>query len=136
MLRRMPRQIFRTDDFGPRLRELRIERGWTQADLAHRTDVTERAIYHYETSGQYPPAPVVLRLAEAFNISMDALMGRTELRKPKPSIDNPNLLEDAEDRRLWRKFQLLRGLTDRQQQRILSMIADLAPKQQRRSGAA
>ena len=122
-LPRMPRQIHRTTDFGPRLRNLRQERGWTQVELAERAVVTPRAINHYETSGQFPPAPVVMQLAEAFDISMDAMMGRTELKKPKPSKDDPNLLKDADDRRLWKKFRQLKELGDRDQQTVLRTLA-------------
>ena len=118
----MPRQTYRTEDFGPRLKDLRAERGWTQVDLAEKAGCTARAVNHYETSGQYPPAPAVLALADTFDISMDSLMGRTEIRKPKPSRDDPDLLNDADDRRLWKKFRVLRTLTARQQQSVLQML--------------
>jgi len=123
----MPRTAYRTDDFGPRLKTLRAERGWSQRELAEKIDGTVRQINHYETSKQYPPAPVILAMADAFGITMDAMMGRVEIRRVKPARDDPDLLNDSEDRRLWRQFRLLTQLTYRQQQRVLSLIRDLVP---------
>ena len=121
----MPARAVRTADFGPRLKALRIERGWTQGELAEKIGGTLRAINYYETGDKYPPANVVADLAEAFGLSMEALMGRAELSRVKRHRDEPDLLNDPEDRRLWKKFRQLRQLPDRQQQRVIGMINDL-----------
>ena len=123
--RTMPARAIRTDDFGPRLKALRVERGWTQHQLAEMIGGTLRSINYYETGDKYPPANVVADLAEAFSISMEALMGRAELSRQKRHKDEPDLLNDPEDRRLWKKFRQLRQLTERQQQRVLGMVNDL-----------
>jgi transcriptional regulator with XRE-family HTH domain len=126
MLLHMPRRQRPTTEFGPRLRQLRMERGWTQDDLASRIKSTQRAIHYYETAGKYPPAPVVADLAAVLGVSMEALMGRNDIPEPTHRIAGLNLLDDADDRRLWKKFRLLRELSERDQAAIIRMLNTMA----------
>lgn len=122
----MPRRKRPTADFGPRLRRLRLERGWTQDDLAQRITSSQRAINYYETDGKYPPAPVVADLAVSLGVSMEALMGRDDIPEPGHRAVGLNLLEDPEDRRLWKKFRILRDSSERDQASIFRMIGMIA----------
>ncbi len=123
----MPRKKRITSDFGPRLRRLRTERGWTQDDLAQRIKGTQRAINYYETDGKFPPAPVVADLAAALGVSMEALMGRDDIPEPGHNTVGLNLLDDPNDRKLWKKFRVLRDFSERDKSsvfRMISMISD------------
>jgi transcriptional regulator with XRE-family HTH domain len=62
MITTMPRTVRLTEDFGPRLRRLRKEPGWTQAELAEKIDSTVRAIFYYEREGRFPAVPVLADL--------------------------------------------------------------------------
>jgi len=42
--------------------------------------------------------------------------------------DEPNLLTDADDRRLWKKFQLLKQLNERDQATIFRMMSAFVDK--------
>jgi putative transcriptional regulator len=56
-----------------KLRVLRAERGWTQADLADRAGVSRQTINVIE-SGKYDPSlPLAFRLAEVFGTSIEAV---------------------------------------------------------------
>ena len=124
-LLRMPRRARNTDDFGPRLRRLRLEHGWTMAELAKRADTTERAILYYELEGKYPPAPALADLATVFEISIEALLGRDDIPAPGHRSHGLNLLEDAEDRRLWKKFRQIRTLSERDQAHLFKTLSML-----------
>lgn len=53
------------------IRELRQEKGWSQAELAHRAGVAPSSIYNWE-SGRYEPRASQLReLADALGVKMD-----------------------------------------------------------------
>jgi len=120
---RMPRHIYLVKDLGPRLRRLRQERGWTQGELAKLLGCSQRAIVYYETTSKCPPAPIVVKLAAAFDLSMEVILGEDEIPTKRAQHD-PNLFQDAEDRRLWKKFRMLRDLPERDQVAIFRMIVN------------
>ena len=49
-----------------RLRVLRAERGWSQADLAQRLDVSRQSVNAIETGKYDPSLPLAFRIAELF----------------------------------------------------------------------
>jgi putative transcriptional regulator len=49
-----------------RLRVLRAERQWSQAELAKRTDVSRQTINAIETEKYDPSLPLAFKLAEVF----------------------------------------------------------------------
>lgn len=62
-------------DFGQKLRNLRLEAGMTQAELAQRLDITKAVISYYELHERRPSAEVLIKLASIFHISTDYLLG-------------------------------------------------------------
>lgn len=56
-----------------RLRELRAARGWSQADLADRLDVSRQTINAIETGRYDPSLPLAFGLAEVFGEPIEAL---------------------------------------------------------------
>lgn len=59
---------------GTRIAELRRARGWTQAMLAERSDISPSAISMYETNRRSPDEAALSRLADALTVSVDALL--------------------------------------------------------------
>jgi transcriptional regulator with XRE-family HTH domain len=57
-----PRDIFRSEDFGAYVRELRRRRGWSQSELAEWLGVTRPTIAKLETTGDVSAALVVRAL--------------------------------------------------------------------------
>ncbi len=49
------------------LRELRAERGWSQADLAEKLDVSRQTVNAIETEKYDPSLPLAFKIAEVFN---------------------------------------------------------------------
>lgn len=76
-----------------RIKELRIERGWNQADLAHALNITRPAVGHYETGKRSPDVNGILLLCEIFGCSSDYLLGRSEIRNLELTHDEAELLK-------------------------------------------
>ena len=68
-------------DFGKRLSILRKERNLTQKQLAVELNVTERSVRAYENGDRHPDFVGLLYLADYFNVSLDYLVGRSEIRE-------------------------------------------------------
>ena len=115
----MPRKKRVGSDFGQRLVSLRRARGVTQVQLADSIGSTQRAISYYENHADYPPAPVVAAMAKALRISSDELLGL------KPSRQRAPVENDAELRRIWRKFQRVLELPEKDQRAVIRLINSL-----------
>jgi transcriptional regulator with XRE-family HTH domain len=62
-----------------RLKELRKERNWTQQKLAEKAGLSFNAITKIEQgAAEHPTLKTLLKLADAFGISLDALVGRNK----------------------------------------------------------
>ena len=53
------------------LRDLRAERGWSQADLAEKLDVSRQTVNAIETEKYDPSLPLAFKIAEIFNMKID-----------------------------------------------------------------
>lgn len=57
-----------------RLRQLRADRGWSQADLAERAGVSRVHIARIETAKMEPTLGVIVKLAKALRVKPAALL--------------------------------------------------------------
>ena len=62
-------------DFGRKLKELRIQAGLSQKQLAERVKVTKSVISYYELQERYPSPEILIKLANIFHVSTDFLLG-------------------------------------------------------------
>jgi putative transcriptional regulator len=53
------------------LRELRADRGWSQADLAEKLDVSRQTVNAIETVKYDPSLPLAFKIAEIFNMKIE-----------------------------------------------------------------
>ena len=67
-------------EFGRRLRELRQERGSTQKSMAAYLGCTVSNYQKMEYGQVNVPALTLIALSEYFHVSIDYLLGRSELR--------------------------------------------------------
>lgn len=56
-----------------RLKDLRTERNWTQADLAERVSVSRQTINAIEKGKFDPSLPLAFRLAKLFNLTVEEI---------------------------------------------------------------
>lgn len=55
------------------IRDLRTERGWSQAELATRLDVSRQTVNAIETGRYDPSLPLAFRIARLFGMSIEAI---------------------------------------------------------------
>jgi transcriptional regulator with XRE-family HTH domain len=65
-----------------RIKELRTERGITQADLAKILKISDRAVGYYENGDREPDYSTLLKIADYFDVSIDYLLGVSDVRNP------------------------------------------------------
>lgn len=56
-----------------RIRALRAERGWTQADLAERLDVSRNSVNAIENGRYDPSLPLAFRIADVFGMPIEQI---------------------------------------------------------------
>lgn len=71
-----------------RLRELRLEKGLLQSDIAKIINKGERTVGFYETEERDMGTETLSILADFFNVSIDYLLGKTDIRNSSKQIDD------------------------------------------------
>ncbi len=80
-----------------RIRELRRERGLTQAALAQRLGISPSAVGMYEQGRREPDHEVLRKMAAVFGCSIDYLVGRTDGQEVGQMIDRfAQVLQDCD----------------------------------------
>ena len=64
---------------GKRLKELREEKNLTQKQVADALKINSVTYLHYEKSQREPPLMLLAEMAVYFNVSVDYLLGLTDL---------------------------------------------------------
>ncbi len=64
-----------------RLKECRKEKGLTQNQVAIYCDITEKAYQNYELMSREPKIEILMRIADFYDVSVDYLIGRTDVKK-------------------------------------------------------
>ena len=73
-------------NFSKRVNKLRKKHNITQRELAKKLDITSSAVGTYEQEKQLPRVSKVSKLATLFNVSVDYLLGHTDIPEPVNSI--------------------------------------------------
>lgn len=61
-----------------RIKVLRAERDWTQADLADRVGISRQAVISIEKYKYTPSLELAFKIAEAFGVSIDQVFAHKE----------------------------------------------------------
>lgn len=69
------------NDIGKRLRELRISADLTQENVANVLNISREAYALYESEKRQMNYESLCKIADYYNISIDYLLGRTNLKK-------------------------------------------------------
>ena len=85
------------DYFGETLRRLRMEKGFTQQQLADRLHIDRTSVTKWETGQRLPEVAAVSQIAEALGVDAAALLATAEESVEAPNVllvdDNPIILE-------------------------------------------
>ena len=101
-----------------RLRDLRHAKGISQQDLADILHVTQQSIYKYETGKAESDLDVVIAIANYFDVSVDYLVGYTDVPIRYEYYDIEKSITSQEDRLL----KYYRALTQDGQDTIQSLL--------------
>lgn len=75
-------------EFGERLRELREEKNLTRYVLANKLSVSYSTVSKYETNIRFPDKGTLVTLADFFDVSLDYLLCRSDIRETAEKILN------------------------------------------------
>lgn len=63
-----------------RLKQCRKEKGLTQQQVAVYCDITEKAYQNYELMTREPKLEILVKIADFYEVSLDYLVGRTDIK--------------------------------------------------------
>lgn len=66
------------------IRKLRTDRGFTQKQIAELLGVSQNTYSQYEIGVLNYPVDALVKLAEFYGVSVDYLLGRTDIKEPYP----------------------------------------------------
>ena len=67
-------------NLGERLKELRVEKGISQKNLAEIFNIARSTLSQYESNQRTPSDEIKVKLSEYFNVSLDYLLGKSDIR--------------------------------------------------------
>lgn len=65
-------------DLGKLFKKVRLEKKYTQKQVAEGIGITERQYQYYEYGKKVPSALILCTLADYFDVSLDYLVGRSD----------------------------------------------------------
>lgn len=101
--------LYMSMTFHERIRQLRLDGGYMQKDVAEKLKIPKTTYNNYETGFREPDFDTVLKIADFFNVSIDYLLGKSNEKnfiskntnlKEELSKATITLLEDIEDMHL------------------------------------
>ncbi len=96
MLKKFNNEILRK-----RISEIRTQKGMNQARLAEKAGITPAAISQIENGDRTPSIPVLHRIANVLEVSLDYLTGKTD------TSELQDLLQQEDIQTFYRGFQSL-----------------------------
>lgn len=109
--------------FGKRLNELRREQRLTLDDVAKLVDRNMTTISRWENGGKEPEVSVIEILADYFEVTVDYLLGRSNVRNENFKTSVLNMIEDLELLKL-RNYMSEENITLDEVQRLVRVISD------------
>lgn len=101
------------------LKTLRMEKGMSQQEFAEAIHASQNTVSQWENGTRKPAYDIVETLADFFNVSIDYLLGKSDLRNP---LDIPEHIEGIAD-------LILRMRSDDEFSDIINKINELSPEQ-------
>lgn len=69
-----------------RLKELRLEHGYTMEEIGRKLGIKKSSYASYESKYRQPPLERLRQLSEVYDVSVDYILGITEVRKEQQNI--------------------------------------------------
>lgn len=101
-----------------RIKLLRKEKSWSQSELAEKFGTDARQISRYENGRVTPSAEVIVKIAEAFDVSIDYLFREDAARRPLHVSDSG----------LLSRIETIQSLTEEDRTSLLHILDALVAK--------
>ena len=76
--------------FGERIRELREQRDLSMQELANFLEVSKSSVNMWENAGVVPREPILKKISQAFDVTIDYLLGNTTREEEQERVDKLN----------------------------------------------
>ena len=96
--------------FGQRVLAARKKRGWSQPALGERVGTSAAMVSRYERGEMTPSIEVALKIAHAFEVTLDAL------------VSNSEMSEIFSDKKMLQRWESIISLPPEDQKRIIEVI--------------
>lgn len=110
--------------FHNKLKQLRVEQNWTQAQLAEKLNIQQKQISSYERGASKPSTEILIKIAETFEVSLDYLVFE---------IKGENAKVNVKDRELLRAFETIDNFEDTEKRLTKEMLGLVIAKHQLRA---
>lgn len=117
----------KSETLGDRIRRYRLAKGLTQAELAKLVGASQRMINYYEVHGVSPAPELLVKIADALDVSIDELFGR----KPR-ARRAAGAAPAGESLRRRRRLKRIEELSRDDQAALLRMMDALADRSSKR----
>lgn len=122
------------------IRELRLERGITQQDLAKAIGVAKSVVYYWENGVNEPKASYIFALANFFDVSIDYLLGNMKNWNDGTVADTPppaSLILADDERELLKRYRTLSAKDKERIKTAIDIYADVTEEEKaRKKGGA
>lgn len=107
---------------GDNIKKLRKQKAWSQSELAEKASITLTHVNRLETGKYNPSIDVVLRLAQALDVSLDQLV-----------LDNlDDVSVQVENKSLAERIRLIETLTENRREALFQILDDMLTNQKMR----
>lgn len=80
-----------------RIKQLRQERNWSQAQLGNKMGIHQKQVSAYERGRNIPSTEVLMKIADIFDVSLDYLASEAQGKPARVNIKDKELLRRLED---------------------------------------
>lgn len=103
--------------FADKLKELRNKEGISQSALGKALNMSQQGIAKWETGSTSPNPEMLRKIADYFNVSVDYLLGNTDIKKD-PSEDEDKITFDDFT---WAMNEEAHELTEEEKEKLLEL---------------
>lgn len=80
-----------------RIKQLRQEKSWSQAQLGKKMGIHQKQVSAYERGRNVPSTEVLMKIADIFDVSLDYLASEAQGKPAKVNIKDKELLRRLEE---------------------------------------